>query len=387
MFHQNAQHTGLSPFPGPTIPFLKWKFQTGGGVHSPPAVSHGRIYLGSYDGNLYALNGQGMLLWKYYTGYPIRTTPAIGSDGTIYLASCVKCEDFSARPVGVVYAISSGGKLKWNFTIIPLEFDGSLSSPTIGSDGTIYVSSMGFQVVALNPDGTLKWSVPTGGEIFDSPAVSPDGTVYVTIDDPSPSGTCGECLAALNPDGTVKWGALPQASFSAPAVGSDGTVYVDGYAVNPDGTVKWRNPGTFYSPSMGSDGTIYGSAEGGLYAVNPDGTNRWQFPIEKGGGHCVNNDCSIVFYTFVQESSSAIGSNGIVYFGSVVTHLLTGSSMNSTGSLYAVRTNGSLAWNFSMGSVGRSCACGQFLVVSDPTIGPDGTLYVGSSDGNLYAIA
>src|SRR6266478_1802206 len=59
MFHQNAQHTGLSPFPGPTVPFLRWTFQTGGPVDASPAVGHGRIHLGSSDGNLYALNLQG----------------------------------------------------------------------------------------------------------------------------------------------------------------------------------------------------------------------------------------------------------------------------------------------------------------------------------------
>src|SRR3989442_8781863 len=61
MFHQNPQHTGLSPFLGPAVPFLTWKFQTSGRVDSPPAVGHGRIYLTSEDGNVYALNPQGVL--------------------------------------------------------------------------------------------------------------------------------------------------------------------------------------------------------------------------------------------------------------------------------------------------------------------------------------
>src|SRR5712691_8044126 len=67
MFHQNPQHTGLSSFQGPQAPFLKWRLQTGGRVDSPPAVGRGRIYLTSEDGNVYALNLQGVLQWKFQT--------------------------------------------------------------------------------------------------------------------------------------------------------------------------------------------------------------------------------------------------------------------------------------------------------------------------------
>ncbi len=45
--------------------------------------------------------------------------------------------------------------------------------------------------------GTLKWSYATGGGIYSSPAVGPDGTIYVGSRDFS--------LYAINPDGTLKW--------------------------------------------------------------------------------------------------------------------------------------------------------------------------------------
>jgi outer membrane protein assembly factor BamB len=386
MFHQNAQHTGLSPFPGPTVPFLEWKFQTGGEISSPPAIAHGRIYVGSSDGNLYALNRQGELLWKFQTSLPIRTSPAIGSDGTIYLGSFVRSA--SGRPEGILYAINPGGKLNWNLTIVNSgEGIDSLSSPTIGPDGTIYVSDVGFRIVAVHPEGTIKWELTTHGEVVDSPALAPDGTVYVGIDDPGPAGLCSQCLVALNPDGTLKWGALPhRIGFSSPAVGSDGTIYLGGYAVNPDGTVKWQHPGTFDSPSIGSDGTIYGEGNGGLNALTPDGTLQWQFSIEKSGGSCTLTGCS---YVLVQQSSVAIGSSGIIYFGSGVTNLPNGGSAFGAGTLYAVNPDGNLAWRFATGSITGLCGpgfCEHIFSVSDPAIGSDGTIYVGTSDGNLYAI-
>ncbi|MEN3041771.1 MAG: PQQ-binding-like beta-propeller repeat protein, partial [Fervidobacterium sp.] len=58
------------------------------------------------------------------------------------------------------------------------------SSPAIGSDGTIYVGSSDYYfseysyLHAINPDGTLKWKYQTGGLISSSPAIGSDGTIY-----------------------------------------------------------------------------------------------------------------------------------------------------------------------------------------------------------------
>ena len=52
------------------------------------------------------------------------------------------------------------------------------SSPAIGSDGTVYVGSFDNNLYAVNPDGTEKWNYTTGGTVR-SPAIGSDGTVYV----------------------------------------------------------------------------------------------------------------------------------------------------------------------------------------------------------------
>src|SRR2546426_6046260 len=226
-FHQNPQHTGLSPFRGPSTPALRWKFQTGGGITSSPAVAYGRIYVGSNDGNLYALNLEGVLLWKFSTPSPIRTTPAVGSDGTIYVGSCLRCPnpDPLGDPEGVLYAINPDGTLKWNLTITNSgEGVDTLSSPTIGPDGTIYVSDVGFRIVAVNPAGTLKWQVWTHGEAVGPPAVAAYGTIYGAIHEPSPPRSCADtlnkCLVALNPDGAIEWGLLDYGGGLYPPAGA-----------------------------------------------------------------------------------------------------------------------------------------------------------------------
>ena len=64
-----------------------WEFETGSYVFSAPAIgSEGTVYVGSYDGKLYALSGKsGVKLWEFKTGGVVSSSPAIGSDGTVYV--------------------------------------------------------------------------------------------------------------------------------------------------------------------------------------------------------------------------------------------------------------------------------------------------------------
>ena len=82
--------------------------------------------------------------WSYYTdfGGAIFTTPAIASDGTIYVTT--------NRIDKILYAINPDGSLKWSL-------DGIIGTPVIGSDGTIYVGED--DLCAINPDGTIKWTL------------------------------------------------------------------------------------------------------------------------------------------------------------------------------------------------------------------------------------
>jgi hypothetical protein len=64
-----------------------WEFETGGGAYSSPAIgSDGTVYVGSVDNKLYAINGKsGVKLWEFETGSYVRSSPTIGSDGTVYV--------------------------------------------------------------------------------------------------------------------------------------------------------------------------------------------------------------------------------------------------------------------------------------------------------------
>jgi len=55
-------------------------------------------------------------------------------------------------------------------------------SPAVGPDGTVYVGSNDNSFYAFSSSGALKWSY-TAGNVFDtsSAAIGPDGTVYACL--------------------------------------------------------------------------------------------------------------------------------------------------------------------------------------------------------------
>ena len=67
MFGQNLRHTRLSPYAtGHNTGTKKWEFAAGNWIHSSPAIgSDGTLYVGSRDNKLYALNPDGTKKWEF----------------------------------------------------------------------------------------------------------------------------------------------------------------------------------------------------------------------------------------------------------------------------------------------------------------------------------
>ncbi len=258
------------------------------------------------------------------------------------------------------------GQLKWAFDTGRWVY----SSPAIGPDGTVYLGSLNCKVYALDgATGTRKWAACCGDVLStSSAAVGTDGTVY-SVDCVDGSAA----VSALNgATGAVKWRftptvALASGAMSTPAIGLDGRVYVVVGFCRMDwpwavlfaldgatGAEQWAfNLGrdTDASPGVGADGTVYvGSQTGTFYALNgATGDKKWEF----GAGGSIGS------------SSPAIDADGTIYVGS------------DDGRLYALDgATGAQKWAFVTG--GR--------VRSSPAIGAERTLYVGSGDGKLYAL-
>jgi len=162
-------------------------------------------------------------------------------------------------------------------------------------------------------------------------------------------------------DGDLKWSHYCYNPVrSAPAIAPDGTIYMTTsgilYAINPDGSEKWHchifsvTGSVLGHISIAPDGTIYVVGSVFLYAFKPDGTFKWQ--------HQSSGTITV---------AQLIGLDGTIYF--------TGDD-SSGNYLSAVNPDGSLKWRHQIS--GQHCS-------QTAALGADGTIYVGSDDGNLYA--
>jgi eukaryotic-like serine/threonine-protein kinase len=190
MFRGNASHTGVYDASGvPKLTGVKWRFHTNGYIISSPAVANGSVYVGSTDGNLYALElATGTQKWKFKTGARVVSSPAVAG-GVVYFGSYD----------GNFYAVdAANGQLKWKFATpgerrfapkhihgalpagetMPDPFDCYLSSPVI-SGSNVYFGSGDGNVYALDAaSGKLTWKFQTGDVVHASPAVA-EGTLFV----------------------------------------------------------------------------------------------------------------------------------------------------------------------------------------------------------------
>jgi outer membrane protein assembly factor BamB len=256
-----------------------WAVPIPGGIDAGNVMGpDGTIYVGTDDvlgdfSTWYAVSPQGRIVWTLNLPLAQLQMPAIGADGTLYIGTTSSRTD-----EGGVVAVDRAGIVRWQLQGLEAEIR---SSPALGPDGTIYLAGNS-HIYAVDPRGTLRWSYRTDarGPRLSSPAVARDGTVYV--------GGWDSRLYAIKPDGSLSWTFATRGSvISSPAIGSDGTIYFgagDGrlYAVRPDGTERWSvvlsseaYASVEGSPSIGADGTIYVQANNGLYAVDPGGSIRW----------------------------------------------------------------------------------------------------------------
>jgi outer membrane protein assembly factor BamB len=322
-----------------------WEFEANDafGFSSPAISPNGTIYVGSQDGNLYALTPNGKEEWAFDTGAIIDSSPAISPNGTIYVGSVN----------GKLYAVTPAGQKEWEFPT----GDDIVSSPALDANGTIFVGSYSDKLYAIRPDGSQKWAFDAGSDIVSSPAVSENGTVYV--------GSENLTVYAITPSGAKEWEFnASDAVFGSPAISQDGVIYIGSddsslYALAPDGSQKWKFS-TYLAicsaPAISSNGTIYvGSYDFALYAITPDGQMEWEYLTS----------------SFI-ESSPAIAEDGTIFVASW------------DGRVHAVSPDGERKWVFPADPYGDLPLF--HAMQASPALAKDGTVYIGAVDNKFYAI-
>jgi outer membrane protein assembly factor BamB len=378
-FHHDPQNTGavananLASNPGT----CRWVFPPGGpdscatslstppkGAFAAPPVIDGasgdgkRIYIGSTDGTLYALDaehGTQISSFNFAISSPITGAAIVATrpvEGEVV---------FVGGGTGYLYGLTDSAAAQPSYW--PSAVGGSTNgAPNLGTDGTVYASLTG-GIAGVCPNGIQRFVLLTTGSLY-SAAQASDGTLYVGGDD--------RLLRALQSDGKLKWAfSAAGAILTAPVFDADtnfvyaadrsGRVFKVQADGRPDESFAFGPVGPISSsPAVAGDHLYFGSDDGNVYAVNKStgskstGHADWTFPT----GARVFSSPAV---------ATSTGSPAIVVIGS------------DDGNVYFLEDNGTSVTLLATFSIGAP-------VRSSPAIDSDGTVYVGADDGRVYAI-
>ncbi len=273
------------------------------------------------------------------------------------------------------------------------------SSSAIGPDGTIYIANFPGVLFALRDSPTAKdqlavaWRFhPPGSSSFHAtPALNAEGnTVYLGFSSGSANAPGKGILYALTAPPTgenpfVLWTVdLGERVMASPTVGPDGTIYVANssgtlFAVTPEGAVRWTvqtGPTIKSAPALGLDGTIYHpSSDGKLYALSPRGQLKWTFAF---GEHL--GPTPLV----TGQTGGPGGGGGASGVGSGASPMVDPDGTIYVGAnnsnMYAIYPDGSLKWLF---EAERELAG----IWTTPVLSTDGgAIYFGANKGGMYAV-
>jgi len=184
------------------------------GIHGTPVVANGAVYVGAYDGALYAFDlDSGGRYWRRKLADAIGSSPAY-HDGTVYVA--VEYHDPSGAMFGVdavtgevtwtdqrptdhphstcaidreagrlVVGANDGHLYAWTYPDLSFawsfETERAIKGPVATADGSAFFGSWDGHVYRVGlVEGREEWAFETDGLVMSGPSVEPStGTVYI----------------------------------------------------------------------------------------------------------------------------------------------------------------------------------------------------------------
>lgn len=314
---------------------LDWTLKTGDEIRGSAAGAGGAVYIGSYDGQLYALDEtDGSVRWRFRTQRGIVSRPAPFAEMVVFGS-----EDKS------VYAVSrSSGRAIWSFrTDAPVR-----SSPFVEDKACYVGSDDGFLYRIDRAKGHVTWRYKTFGPVRSSPEPAGAHILFGSDD--------GYLYTVNKETGSLVWRHhIGSPVMSTPLVhrrmvvvgSSDGGVrgftLADGKLV---WTVQTAKP-VIASPVALGDTVYVGSADGHMYAIDlGTGKLAWKRQVCR------------------QITSTAVVTAGEIYVG------------GNDAVFYCLRReDGNAAWTFGAGGP----------IVSSPLLTDDHIVF-GSVDCSVYAL-
>jgi len=260
---------------------IVWKFETEKWIDSSPAVDEAQVYFTSRDGHLYCVNiADGSLKWKHNTGGSDFSSPVI-SDGKVFAGA--------GFPTNLIYAVDQEtGQRLWQKEAEQAVY----SSPALWGNN-VYIGANDSKIYCLNKStGELVWEYKTRGGIYMASPVIDGDKVYIAAGDSDWSVLC------LKADtGELVWEheiediQVTPTYVSSVAASGDSIFVVSGYAVQylyclnaSSGVLKWKKElssavryGFSSSACLAEDIVYVVSAKGQLTALDmATGTLIWE---------------------------------------------------------------------------------------------------------------
>ena len=310
-----------------------------------------------------AADSAGVLMWSFDAGTELRGRIATGVDGSIY---------FITRD-GVLHGLDSSGK-----AIMYRQAEGL--APVVLANGTVIAMSSASHLAAIGPDGIVQWQTEIGAA--SGPVAATDSTIYVSA---------GAELLSVSSAGALNWRVSVDKVTSATTT-PDGVVVASvGGAVTSlasDGAVVWKfTPAGGFSGSVAyADDVVYaGSLSGALYAIDArTGSTLWH----------VNTAGPVI-------AGPAVSASGTIFFGSnAIYGVLSDGQLRWTQAGVKPDRGGMSALNFddvfdaATGGLGAMLGGeGNYLwtsrsfgTITTTAVSPAGMLYVGNSNGRIFAV-
>ena len=247
---------------------IRWKFKAKDSVEGSAAIVNGTVFLGSMDGNLYALDlASGQKKWAYKAG-PIKGGPSVHGDHV-----------FVGDADGIFHCVDAAtGNKRWTF-----DAGAEVTSGGNFAGETVLFGSYDENLHCLSKEGKELWKVNVpGGPVLASPVVASGRTFC--------SG-CDSTLHIIDTKTGKEQGAVQldgQTGASAAVVGDDlyiGTMSNQMLAIDlKKQAIKWKyeaeeNPQPFFSsPAVTAVVVVVGCRDKRVHAFNRlTGKHAWEY--------------------------------------------------------------------------------------------------------------
>jgi hypothetical protein len=333
MLGHDRFHTYCTSVVGGTRPVLKWRTFVGGGLHEPSIGADGNIYAPSTFGGLAAVSPGGQVIWQR----PYQGTPAVGENGNLYVVYGYG-----------QYCLDPNGAELWGFD----EGVGQ-GNATIAADGNVWFTTRKRSTDGEAVGPAYGW----GGSVIEAS----NGDIYRDASHDSIAQLQALYLAWQHEQWVWELGwedvIYPGGGFYSYAVAPNGNIIAvqdrdQVRAHGADGTLLWSRPLGGRGLAVRPDGTIYTDVNWGaaLCALWQDGLLRWVVNLGGSGDPLLQ----------------------IVVDGAGTAYPVVGQEV------IAVGAGGNIRWRL-------RCPPAWDRWFTPPVFGADGTMYVGASDGYLYA--